>query len=185
MAILETKAVKKGLRARGNYAGKTNDVTGDLLVTATSVIPTTDTIHALLVGENTRINRVVLQFIPTSGTPVIVNPTFAVGIKQLSSAAYVDAKGTSYPAPTTSATGLVASMVLDAADDMKQDIEVLRGVADSVASVAPYYITLTPAGAGSFSCTGGTGVLKLTVEFIGNEDDSSVYTEFNATKVKN
>lgn len=184
MAIFESKDVKKLQRDRGLYSGRTHSVTGNLVLASGASIATTDLIHMLLLGENIRPERVILEFIPTSGTPVLTNPTFSVGIKQLSTAAYVLPNGTSYAAPTTSATAYVSSMVLDA-DNMKQDIEVKRPVADSVSGYAPAYVTLTPAGAGAFSVAGGGGVLKLTVEYLGLEDDSSVYTEFVNQKVKN
>lgn len=184
MAIFETKDVKKLQRERGLYSGKAQTVTGEIKLSAGASIATTDIIHAVLLGENIRPHRVILQFVPTSGTPVLTNPTFSVGAKQLSAAAYTNAKGESFPALTTSATALVASMVLDA-DDMKQDIEVSRPVADSVSGYAPYLVTLTPAGAGAFSVAGGDGILKLTVEFLGLEDPTLVYDSYSNTKYKN
>lgn len=184
MAILESKEVKKLQRERGLYCGKPQSVTGEIYLVAGQSIATTDTIHALIMGQNTRPHRVVLNFVPTSGTPVLTNPTFAIGAKQLSTATFVDSRNISYPALTTSATAIVASMVLDA-DDMKQDIEVTRPVADSVAGYAPYYLTITPAGAGAFSVAGGNGTLKIMVEFLGEEDPTSIYNEFVNQKVKN
>lgn len=184
MAILESKEVKKLQRERGLYSGKPQAVTGEFYLTAGQSIATTDTMHALIMGQDTRPHRVIIQFIPTSGTPVLTNPTFAVGAKQLNANTYTDSRGKTYPALTTSATSIVASMVLDA-DDMKQDIEVQRPVADSVSGYAPYYLTVTPAGAGAFSVAGGNGTLKITVEFLGEEDPTSIYNEYVNQKVKN
>lgn len=184
MAIFETKDAKKLQRERGLYSGKAQTVTGEIPLVAGASIATTDIIHGVILGENIRPNRVIVQFVPTSGTPVLTNPTFAVGAKQLSSAAYLNAKGDSFPALTTSATALVASMVLDA-DDMKQDVEVSRPVADSVAGYAPYIVTLTPAGAGAFSVAGGNGTLKVTVEFLALEDPTQVYDSYSNTKFRN
>lgn len=185
MAIFETKDVKKLQRERGLYSGKAQTVTGELQLAAGASIATTDLIHGISLGENIRPNRVIVQFVPKSGTPVLTNPTFAVGVKSISASNYTDAKGNSYAPAATSATALVASMVLDT-DEMKQDIEVSRPVADSVSGYAPFYVTLTPAGAGAFSVAGGDGTLKVTVEFLALEDTSAlVYDSYSNTKYKN
>jgi hypothetical protein len=60
---------------------------------------------------------------------------------------------------------------------------------DTVADVqnwAPFYITLTPSGAGAFSVAGGDVDVILEAVFLGEQQANQlVYTEFNSTKYKN
>ena len=184
MATLETRLIKKNLRHRGLYSGKFQTVTGVLPLADGASIATTDLIHAVPLGENIRPKRVVLEFVPTSGTPVLTNPTFDVGVKSISSTAYVDARNVSYPALATDADMLSADAVLDT-DNMFTDIEVPRLVADSVSNYAPFYVTLTPSGVGAFSIAGGAGELKVTVEFEGREDTARIYDEYVNQKYQN
>lgn len=185
MATLETRLVKKNLRHRGLYSGKHQSVTGVLPITAGQSIATTDLIRAVPLGENIRPVRLILQFVPTSGTPVLTNATFNVGVASISTTAFVDSRGVSYPALTTDADQLSAAAAIDA-DGMLTDIEIPRPVADSVSNYAPFYVTLTPAGAGAFSVAGGTGDLKVTVEFEGREySTGQVYDEYVNQKYKN
>lgn len=185
MATYDSSAVKKALRHRGKKSGVIESVSGVIRLKAGASIATTDLIRFLRLGENTRVSRVILNAVPVSGTPVLTNPTFAIGVVA-DGGTFTRADMTTYPAAATLATALVASMVLDA-DDMKQDIEVQRPVADSVPNYGPHYVTATPAGAGAFSVAGGDIDLILTVEFRGEvdeDDDRFVYTQYANTKVK-
>lgn len=185
MATYDTSAVKKAIRHRGKKSGVIESVSGVLRVKAGASIATSDLIRFLRLGENTRISRVILNAVPVSGTPVLTNPTFSIGVVA-DGGTFTRGDTSTYAAPATLATAIVSSMVLDA-DNMKQDIEVKRPVADSVGNYGPHYVTATPAGAGAFSVAGGDIDLILTVEFRGEvkeDDDRFVYTTYANTKVK-
>lgn len=185
MANFDTNLFRKKVRHRGVYGGKPQAVTGSLRVNAGAPIALADLIRAVPLGENVRPVRIILQATPVSGTPVLTNATFSVGVTPLHVGTFTRPDGTTYPAIPTSATALVTSMAIDA-DNMKQDIEIKRPVADSVSGYAPYTVTLTPAGAGAFSVAGGNIDLHLTVEFIGEQKvDGFVYNEYVNSKVKN
>lgn len=185
MATLSTKTVLKLQRHRGNYSGKIQSVTGSYPVSAGTSIALTDVIRAVTLGNNIRPLRLTLSFVPTSGTPVLTNGTFNVGVEGATTSAFLDAKGNSYAVPATDADILSAALAIDA-DNMATDVEVPGPVATSVSNYAPFHVTLTPAGAGAFSVAGGDGILNLTVEFLGLEDrDEPVYTEYVNQKVSN
>lgn len=183
MATLKSTQILKHLRQRAPYAGEEKTVSGRLRVTAGQSIATTDLIQMLEMGENTRPFRIVLGSVPVSGTPVLTNATFDVGVQQVSASNYTDAYGKTYVPVTTTAGKLSPALAIDS-DNMATDIEVPRPVADSVSDYAPYFITLTPSGAGAFSVAGGDIDLVLTVTFRGLEDrNNPVYTEYVNQKV--
>lgn len=185
MANFDTNLFRKKNRHRGLYGGKFQSVTGALRVTAGQSIALADLIRAVPMGENTRPLRVTLSAIVVSGTPVLTNPTFNVGVIPLATTAFVRPDGTSYPVMPTDADILSAAAVLDA-DRMFSDIEVPTPVADGISKYAPYTITLTPAGAGAFSVAGGDIDLQVTVEFLGEQNTNTlVYDEFVNDKVAN
>jgi hypothetical protein len=168
MATFDSALVGKKVNHRGLSGGKPQAVTGVLRVTAGSSIATTDLIRMIPVGENVRPVRLILVSTPVSGTPVLTNPTFSVGVVAKNATATVRPDGSTYPLITTSATALAASMVIDT-DNMNSVVEVKRPVADSVSKYAQYFITLTPAGAGAFSVASGDIDLSLTAEFLGEQ----------------
>lgn len=183
MATLKSNQILKHLRIRAPYAGEEKTVTGELILASGASVATTDLMRMLELGENSRPIRIVLQSVPLSGTPVLTNATFNVGVEQVSANAFVDAYGTSYPAVTTDADQLSAAIAIDS-DNMATDVEVPRPVADSVSKHAPFYVTLTPAGAGAFSVAGGSVKLRLSVTILGRTvDENAVYTEYVNQKV--
>jgi hypothetical protein len=185
MATFDSVLVSKKNNQRGLYAGKLQSVTGVLRLAAGASIATTDLIRMVPVGENVRPLRVVVSSTPVSGTPVLTNPTFAIGVAPKYATATVRPDGTSYPLITASTTALVASLVIDA-DNMATSVEVKRPVADAVSRYAQYYITMTPAGAGAFSVAGGDIDLGLTVEFAGEQkSDGFIYTTYVNQNVNN
>jgi hypothetical protein len=185
MATLSTKTVLKLQRHRGLYSGKFQSVTGSYLCKAGTSIALTDVIRAVTLGNNIRPLRLTLSFVPTSGNPALTNATFNVGVEGATSSAFLDPKGNSFAVPATNASVLSAALAIDA-DNMATDVEVPAPVAASVSNYAPFYVTLTPAGAGAFSVAGGDGMLNLTVEFLGLEDRAEpVYTDYVNQKVKN
>lgn len=185
MAVFTSNAVKKKLRVRAHTAGRAEQVTSLYRVKAGTSIALADNIDALLLGENTRPVRVILHATPVSGTPVLTNATFNVGVKAASASAYTRPDGTSYAVPATAASQLAAAAVINA-DNMATVIEVSRPVADSVSRYAPFIVTVTPAGAGAFSVAGGDIDLGITLEFLGEANgDAHIYTDYVNQKVKN
>jgi hypothetical protein len=190
MATIDSVAVLKKNRNRGITEGQVQTVSGRIRLgtgatSAAASVATTDLLRMIPLGENVRPLRVIVHALPIAGTPVLTNPTFSVGVASISASNLVRPDGTSFAPVTTSATALVASMVLDT-DNMKQDIEIKRPVADSVSNYGPYYVTLTPAGAGAFSVAGGDIDLYVTVEFIGERKDGGlVYTTYVNQNVNN
>lgn len=183
MANFDTLQVQKLVRARGVYSGREQSVTGTLVVRAGTSVALTDLIRAVPVGENGRPIRVIVASTPISGTPVLTNPTFNVGVAPLGGT-YTRLDGTTYPPLAASAAILSPALVL-AGDNMKQDIEVARPVADSISNYGPFYVTLTPAGAGAFSVAGGDIELSVTVVLVGEENNNSIYTTYVNQKVSN
>lgn len=181
MATLYTPLVRKVNRQRGVYGGKIQPVTGELFVADGTSIATTDIIHAIPMGENTRPVRLTLQFVPTSGTVTLTNAVFDIGVAPLESVNFKRPNGDEFAPLSTSATVLSADLTLDS-DKMASDIEVAPPSA--LANYGPYVITITPTGAGAFSTSGGDGLLKLTVEFVGEQAvNGFVYEEYMNSKV--
>ena len=189
MANYDSNLFRKNVRNRGLYGGKPQAITGVIRVGTGSTaqaasIATTDLLRFMKLGENVRPVRVIIEAIPTSGTPVLTNPIFSVGVQQPNANAFNRPDGTTYPAITTSATALVASMTLDS-DNMKQEIEIKRPVADSVSGYAPYNVTLTPI-TSAFSVAGGDVDLMVTVEYLGEQKSNGfVYNEYVNQNVNN
>lgn len=182
MATLKATQILKHLRNRAPYGGEEKTVSGRIKIAAGTSVATTDLIQMLEMGENTRPIRIVLSSTTLSGTPVLTNPTFDVGVQATGTTPFVDAYGTSYPQLTTVAGQLSPALVIDS-DNMATDIEIPRPVANSVTNYAPYFITLTPSGAGAFSVAGGDIELVLTVTIRGKGDVDPVYTEYVNQKV--
>lgn len=185
MAILTTNTVRKGLRHRGPHAGKDFNVSGNIIVASGQSIALTDSIRVVRLGENQRPIRLVLKWTPLSGTPVLTNPAFDVGVIADTSTVFTRQDGTTYPVIATDADILSADLTLDA-DNMAADIEVPRPVLDAVSNYGPYFVTLTPSGAGAFSVAGGSGQLSLQVTTMGEENTATpVYTTYLNLKVNN
>lgn len=185
MATYSSAEVLKKQRNRGSHRGVTQTASGSIRVgvaqTITS-IATTDLIRVLTLGENQRPTKVTLSAVPVSGTPVLVNPTFNVGVADAHGGTFTRPDGTTYAAVTTDADQISAALVIPS-DNMVVDTQVARAMA--TAAFGPFYVTMTPAGAGAFSVTGGVIDLVLTVEFGGEIGAAPVYVEYNATKVAN
>jgi hypothetical protein len=194
MATIDSVAVLKKNRHRGVTEGQAQSISGRVRIgtgatSAAASVATSDLLRMIPLGENVRPLRVIVHALPIAGTPVLTNPTFSVGVVPITTASGLTTltrpDGTQFPALTTSATALVSSVVLDS-DNMNQSIEIKRPVADSVSNYGPYYVTLTPAGAGAFSVAGGDIDLYVTVEFIGERKDGGlVYTTYVNQNVNN
>ena len=185
MANVDSNLYRKGINHRGLYGGKEQTVTALIRVSDGDSIATTDLIRAVPLGENTRPIRVVLTSTPVSGTPVLTNATFNVGVVSRSAETYERADGTEFAPLTTDADAVAAAVAIDA-DNMYTDIEVTRPVANSVGNYGPYTVTLTPAGAGAFSVAGGDVDLGVTITFLGEQvTEGFVYTSYVDQNVNN
>lgn len=181
MATLNSDLVVKKIRHRGLYSGKEQSVTGSIKLAAGTSVATTDLLQMVPLGENVRPIRILLQVTPLSGTPVLTNAVFDVGVKSISTTALTRPDGTSYPALITDADQLAANVTL--ANNTKTTIEIPRPVADSVANYGPYYVTLTP-DTSAFSVAGGDILVSAEVVFLGEiKPDAMVYTSWNSQKV--
>lgn len=184
MATFDSDLIVKKLKHRGLYSGKEQTVTGSLVLAAGASVALADLIRMVPVGENVRPIRLILKSTPLSGTPVLTNATFTVGVAPYSATTYTRADGTTY-APLSADVDQLATAVAINADNMASVIEVARPVADSVSKYGPYYVTLTPSGAGAFSVASGSVLLQLTVEFEGEvKDNALVYSSWINQKVK-
>lgn len=186
MANHDSNLYRKGINHRGLYGGKEQTVTGLIRLTDGASIPTTgDLIRAVPLGENTRPVRIVLTATPVSGTPVLTNATFNIGVVSKSAETYERPDGTEFAPVSTDADVLAAGVAIDS-DNMYADIEVPRPVANSVSNYGPYVVTLTPAGAGAFSVADGDIDLGITVTFLGEQiSEGFVYTTYMGTDVNN
>jgi len=181
MATLNSDLVVKKIRHRGLYSGKEQSVTGSIKLSAGTSVATTDLLQMVPLGENVRPIRILLQVTPLSGTPVLTNAVFDVGVKSISTTALTRPDGTSYPALITDADQLAANVTL--ANNTKTTIEIPRPVADNVANYGPYYVTLTP-DTSAFSVAGGDILVSAEVVFLGEiKPDAMVYTSWNSQKV--
>lgn len=184
MATLDSDLVVKRLRHRGEYAGRFQSVTGSRRIAAGSSVALADLLRMVPCGENVRPVRLVLTSTPLSGTPVLTNATFTIGVAPITAATLTRPDGTAYP-PLTADTDQLATAVAINADNMASVVEVARPVADSVSKYGPFYVTMTPSGAGAFSVAGGDILLQLCVEFEGEvKPDNLVYSEWINQKVK-
>jgi hypothetical protein len=182
MATFNSNEVLKKLRNRGSHAGRVETVSGVLRVEDGDSIATTDLINMLAMGENTRPIALTLAALPVSGTPSLTNPTFDIGVKDIAGT-FTRPDGSTFAAVTTDADKLSAALALTT-DNVATDSDLDRPMA--TAAYAPYYITVTPSGAGAFSVSGGDIDLVLTVSFVGEvKGDAAVYTEYMNDKVNN
>lgn len=185
MATYNTATVVKNLRHRGPHDGKDFNVSGSLVISPGQSYALVDVLNMVILGENQRPVRLVLSADTLSGTPVLTNPTFNIGVAPATSGSFTRADGTVYPVTPADVDILSAAAVIDG-DKMFTDIEVARPVLDGVPLYAPYYVTLQPAGAGAFSVAGGTVQLKLEVITQGeSRPNALVYSEWINQKVKN
>lgn len=185
MANFDSLLVAKKLRHRGLYSGKEQTATGFIKVADGGSIQTTDLIRMIPVGENVRPLQVRLFARTLSGTPVLTNATFNIGVTPLLSGNLVRPGGTAYAPLTTSATALTSGLSLATDEDAVAN-DLPAPVADSVTNYGPYIITATPAGAGAFSVAGGSIAMYLEVTFVGEESTADpLYTQYMNPKVAN
>lgn len=182
MANHDSHLVRKKNSHRGLYQGKAQQVTGVLRLAAGDSIATTDLLRMVPLGDNARPVRIVLSAIAVSGTPVLTNATFSVGVAPQSADSMVKPDGTEVAPLTADTDVLVASMAL-ATDSMQTAIEVAPP--STSADYAPFYVTLTPIGVGAFSVAGGTVDIQCTVELLGRANPEYVYTEYVNQNVNN
>ena len=84
MATFDSDLVVKKIRHRGLYSGKEQGVTGSRRFAAGASVALADLLRMGPVGENVRPIRLVLTSTPLSGTPVLTNATFTVGVAPIS-----------------------------------------------------------------------------------------------------
>lgn len=185
MANFDSLLVQKKLRHRGIYAGKEQSVTGFIKVADGESIATTDLIRMIPVGENVRPVSVRLQARTLSGTPVLTNPTFDIGVTPLLATTFTRPNGDTF-APLSASTTILAADLSLATNEHDVAVDLSAPVADSVTNYGPYIITAQPTGAGAFSVAGGDIVIKLTAVFLGEESlVDPLYTEYLVDKVEN
>jgi hypothetical protein len=184
MATLSSDLVNKKIRHRGLYVGKEQSLSGSFRIADGASIATTDLMRAVPLGENVRPIRITLLVTPLSGTPVLTNPTFDVGVEPVMATNFKRPDGTEF-APLAADTDILSPDAVIAANSTT-DIEIPRPVADSVSGYGPFYVTLTPSGAGAFSVAGGDIQLQVEVVFLGEQNaDATVYDAFANTKYEN
>ena len=183
MAIKTSNLIKKGIKHRGLYGGKEQDVTGVIRVRDGETIATTDLLRMVPLGENVRPVSLTLTATPVRGTPVLTAFTFKAGVIPGSTVPFKRPDGTEYPQLPTKDDALVASLAIPAGL-LINSTSVNRPVANSVPNYAPYDATLVPTAAASVA--GGDVDLALTVTYVGEQKaEGFVYTRFVNPKVKN
>ena len=183
MATLYSQQIPKRLRHRGLYGGKEQSVSGTIRVVAGQSIATSDLLQMLILGENVRPEAILVGVKKVSGTPVLTNPSFSVGVTPLLTASVTRPDGTVYPPLTASATVLGASTALGA-DNLARFNEPAPPTANT--EWGPYIVTLTPSGAGAFSVAGGDIDLFVEIVCRGELTEADpIYSEFNSGKFKN
>lgn len=183
MATKTSNLIKKGIKHRGLYGGKEQDVTGVIRVRAGESIATSDLLRMVPLGENVRPIRLTLTATPVSGNPVLTAFTFKAGVAPASTVPFKRPDGTDYPQLPAKDDALVASMAVPAGL-LATSTSVSRPVANNVPNYAPYDATLVPTAAASVA--GGDVDLALTVTFVGEQKaEGFVYTQFINPKVKN
>lgn len=184
MANIDSDLIPKKLTHRGLYSGKEQSLSGRVRFAAGASAALADTLRMVPLGEGVRPMRITVIAKSVSGTPVLTNPSFSVGIAPQSATNHTRPDGTVYTPVTASATRLGASTALTT-DEMAQFTEI-DTVADFGTKWAPFYVTLTPSGAGAFSVAGGVCDIICEVVFLGEQQDADpIYTSFNSTKYKN
>ncbi len=185
MANFDSLLVAKKLRHRGLYEGKEQTVTGMIKVADGGSIANADLIRMVPVGENVRPIEVRLYARTTSGTPVLTNPTFSIGVTPLLATNLVRPNGTAY-APLAASTSALATGLVLATDEDAVANDLPAPVADGVSNYGPYIITATPSGVGAFSVAGGSIALYLEVKFLGEHSLADpLYTQYLNSKVAN
>lgn len=183
MANFDSDLINRNLRRRGTTSGKEYTVSGRRRVAAGGSIATTDLLRMVPLGESQRPIRLVAWIKAVTGTPVLTNASFSFGIAPVSASNLTRPDGTVFTPVTASATRLGASTALST-DEMVQLTEI-----DSVTDTenwAPFYVTMTPSGAGAFSVTGGDIDIILEVVAQGEiQTAAPVYSTFLNTKYKN
>ena len=163
MANFDSDLIVKNIRHRGIANGKEQTVSGRVRVKAGGSIATSDLLRMVPLGENQRPIRMVAMIRAASN---VTRPD-----------------GTVFTPVTTSATRLGASTALST-DEMAHFTEI-DSVTDSV-NWGPFYVTMTPSGAGAFSVAGGDVDVTLEVVYLGEAQTAEpVYTRFNNPKYKN
>lgn len=181
MATFNSDLVAKKLRHRGEYSGKEQTVSARYRVADAGALGTGDVILMVPVGENVRPIRMTILSKPVSGTPVLTNPTFSIGVIPILAGNLTRADGEVFAPLATNATVFSASVTL-ATDGMTTVTELPPPSAN--VNYGPYYVTLTPTAA--FSVAGGAIDIILEVVFLGEQQEAdAVYSTFNATKYKN
>ena len=185
MPIFDSFMVTKNIRHRGLCHGKEQTVSSRVRVAAggSLVIGGADLLRMVPVGEDQRPIRLTALIKAVSGTPVLTNPSFSFGISPISASNVTRPDGSVYTPVTASATRLAASTAMGT-DEMLTITEI-----DSVTDASnwgPFFVTMTPSGAGAFSVAGGDVDIILEVVFLGEMQEAlPVYSEFNNTKYKN
>lgn len=181
MAIVTSDLIAKRLRHRGEYSGKEQSVSARVRVVEDGAYGTGDIFHMVPLGENARPIRITILSKPVSGTPVLTNPTFSIGVTPAQATTLTRPDGSTYP-PLTADADLLAASVTMATDGMTQTIELPPPSA--LDNYGPYYVTLTPTAA--FSVADGAIDIILEVVFLGEQQEAdAVYSEFNSQKYKN
>lgn len=183
MANFDSDLLVKNIRHRGLYSGKEQTVSAKRRLAAGGSIATSDLLRMVPLGESCRPIRITAMIKAVSGTPVLTNPSFSIGITPIAATNTTRPDGTVYTPVATSATRLGASTALGT-DEMATFTEV-----DSVTDTtnwAPFYVTMTPSGAGAFSVAGGDIDIVLEVVYLGEQTTAPlVYDTFNNGKYKN
>ena len=185
MATFYSQQISKRLRHRGLYEGKAQSVSGTIRVTPAQAIATTDLIQMLILGENVRPESILVGVKKVSGTPVLTNPSFSVGVTPLvlNPTSVTRPDGTVYPPLVASTTVLGASTALGA-DNLARFNEQAPPTANT--EWGPYIVTLSPSGAGAFSVAGGDIDLFVEIVCRGELTEANpIYSEFNSGKFKN
>lgn len=183
MATSRSNLDYKGIRHRGVYGGKEQELTGIIKLRAGGSIATTDLLQMIPLGENVRPIRVTIMATPTAGTPVLTGGAFNVGVIPYDDVPFKRPDGTEFPAIPTDPDAL-GTVTLPTGQPLLASVATNRPVANSVPNYAPYRVTLTPSAA--FSVAGGDIDLSLTVVFIGEQiAEPYVYLDFLNQKVKN
>lgn len=176
MANLDSDLLVKNIRHRGLYSGKEQTVSAKRRLVAGGSIPLVDVLRMVPLGENARPMRITAIVKTVSGTPVLTNPSFSFGIMSIAATNTTRVDGTVYTPVVTSATRLGASVALGT-DEMVTITEV-DSVTDST-NWAPFYVTMTPSGAGAFSVAGGDVDIILEVVYLGEQTTAPlVYESF-------
>lgn len=181
MATYSSDLVRKLIRHRGLYDGKSQHVSGVYRLKVGTTLTTSDVLNMIPLGENVRPNRITVSYKEVSGTPVITGGSVSVGVAPISATTLTRPTGETFPALSANATLYSAGADLGAAPQVNVAV---TAAPTTNTDWGPFYLTLTPTE--STSVAGGEIDIILTVEFLGEHQEADpVYTEFNSTKYKN